>query len=127
MNFEGVQVVQKHEYQDIYRLRTGVLLKVDKFKPGKYFNPYYSKDKFKKVQGLKHCYEAIETFTHYQEVIEKGTIIFESYIITPVNNPDEYIIELKLAGGAYTGNVDEIKLFTELVNEVIEWYKNGGI
>lgn len=125
--FSKEQIVQQHEYQDIYRLEFGVLLKVNKFMRENYVSAYYFKEKLKKVPGLKNCYIVAETIYGYEDKYEKGTIIFENYIITPTNDPSKFFIELKFSGGSYTGDIGKIKSFTELIEEVINYYKDGGL
>lgn len=127
------EIVQKHEYQDIYRLTYGVLVIVNKFKHQSQRNWYWNhtkdnKKKLKKITGLKNCFmtnEDIEIrsyITNGNEVVPIGSIIFEDAIILPTTIKEDYYFELKTTGSCFSGLGKEFNKLLETAKEIYNLY-----
>jgi hypothetical protein len=116
-----MQKIQAHFLQDIYRLKEGVILEVNKFKSGKWFSESSIKHssqkiKKKKLQGISKTYEFQEDVELYDgTILPKGTYLFGSSIVAPISRTQEYRIELKLSGGSLMGDMElHRKLYREI-------------
>jgi hypothetical protein len=122
------EVIQEHEYQDIYRLTPGVLLKINKYKSSEiYWNwtdSDYHKKELSKVKGLDKCYKLkSEVITKFKkQTVPKDTIIFEQHIIVPIADKKDFFYELKTTGSCFSGNLEEFKELIEMINEVLNKY-----
>jgi hypothetical protein len=128
------EIVQTHEYQDIYRITDGVLLKINKFKNTN-TSPYWYrsstekyKKQLKKVSGIKQCYILKEDINliwcEYGRTVPKGTVIFEYCDVQPlgISEKDKWFYELKTTSSAFSGNLKKFKELIEMVNEILESY-----
>lgn len=130
LNPKNYEIVQKHEYQDIYRLCYGVLVVVNKYKHisnGWYWN--YTKKykkKLEKIQGLKNCFKTTEDIEldkyDDNEIISKGTVIFEDRAIEPLIDKSKYYFELKTTGSCFSGNYEEFSRLLDTAKEIILKY-----
>lgn len=131
------EVVQEHEYQDIYRLRYGVLLIVNKYENIKsttergveipiwnWTDTSENKNKLKKLKGLKNLYQVKEDLhTRFNNnFIKKDTIIFDNTAIKPLSNKEEYYYELKTTSSCFSGDLNGFKELVAMVNEILEKY-----
>ena len=122
------ETIQEHEYQDIYRLTPGVLLKINKYATSEiYWNWTDSKENKKqllKIEGLSKCYKLKnEVITSYRkQVIPKDTIIFEDGIIIPITNKNNFFYELKTTSSCFSGDLEEFKELTEMINKILNKY-----
>lgn len=121
------EVVQSHEYQDIYRIQYGVLLIVNKHEKVKNGWLYESKfkGKVKKVSGISKCFTTTEeiTDTFYNITWPINTILLNGSVIAPITDADNYWIELKFSGGALEGTMADHAEFQSRVNEILDKYK----
>lgn len=98
-----MEIIQKHELEDIYRLKDGILLYVIKYKNRKHFSN--TKCKKKKIPGISKTYQLLEDVRIYNETFSKGTIIVNGFSVTPTTNPEEFTIELRSSGGTIHGSI----------------------
>lgn len=116
-----MEIVQKHELQDIYRLEAGVLLVVNKYK-----NIVHVSEKFKKkkLTGISKGYISEEAVTTWRDVhVPKGTYFLDTNAVEPLTNPDEYSIELKTSGGTIHGNPAKHRAIYRKIEDIIASYE----
>lgn len=124
-----MEILAQTEYQDIYRLKAGVLLKVNKFKyidyrnknsQRQFVNVNFSKAKYKRydkcsLRILKEDYYD----PCYGVTVPKGTVI-EALPVEVCQNKSEWTYEVKTTGSAFKGTyLDIINMINEL-NETID-------
>jgi len=117
------EIIQQHEYQDIYRLQYGCLLKINKYKHlGGWITSAGLKDKIKKIKGIKNCFILLEEYKGWNKIYSKNTIILDTIPIELVNK-NEYWIEIKFSGGTFQGNIKEYEVFKKKIDEILNKYK----
>lgn len=118
------EVIQKHEYQDIYRIQYGCLLKVNKYINGQSGWLYGDKikGKSKKVNGIKNCFILSQDIQDWNQVYKKGTILLDTRPIILVNK-NQYWIELKFSGGTFVGDIEEYSNFKDKIDLILSEYK----
>jgi len=115
-----MDIIQKHDLEDIYRLKDGVLLHVIKYKDRKYFSDKTCKKK--KIPGISKTYELLETVTILHETFPKGTIIRSGWAVTPTINPDEFTIELRSSGGTIYGSISSQLHLYQSIEKILTSY-----
>lgn len=132
-----MEVVAKTEYQDIYRLKDGVLLVVNKFKyidysdktnwPVDVYEPdrkkysTYNKNCQKWLKVLKADY-SVKDFSGVIITIPKGTVLYMYRPVVATDNRKEFLYEIKTTGDFFSG--DSVRM-TNMLNEIIEMINNG--
>lgn len=124
---KNIEVLCQSEYQDIYRIKDGVLFIVNKFK---YFvddegyktwiypdakTKCYKKDCQKSLKILKEDYYC----SRNELTVNKGTIIYHGFV-TKLVPENEWEYQIKTTGEAFSGNIDEIQ---ELSKEILKLVK----
>lgn len=116
-----MEKIQEHFLKDIYRLKEGLILEVNKYKRGKWFSESSTRHssqklKKKKLQGISKTYEVQEDIELYDgSILPKGTYLMGDTIIYPVKEPKDYRIELKSSGGSIMGDMElHRKLYQEI-------------
>lgn len=109
-----MQKIQEHFLQDIYRLKEGTILEVNKYQTVSYVAPLNVKKR--KLKGISTTYQTLEELTVYGgKVFPAGTYVVGSMVIEPVTEPHDYRIELKSSGGTIFGNMElHRKLYKEI-------------
>lgn len=119
-----MEVVCKSDYQDIYRVKDGVLLVINKFKRVKQENGLYryiACNRYKRY--AKGCQSSLcvltedyisDTYYDY-EVFHAGQVIYEGYPVELVDK-SEWNFQIKTTGDALSGDIGTI---TMLLNEII--------
>lgn len=123
----GFEIVEDNMFRAIIRIQSGLLLYINKYKKdysiwyGAFWNMKrdYPK-KYKKVNGISKCFVFIDdAYTKYinpdNQLIPKGTYIFEGYPIIPIENPLDYTYEFSISGGRYVGDATK---FLKLINDL---------
>ena len=118
-----MEVVCKSDYQDIYRVKDGVLLVINKFKyitddDGKMNYIGYSMGHKRYAKGcqsslcvLRHDYDD----TYRGKKYYAGQVIYEGYPVELVDK-SEWNFQIKTTGDALSGDIGTI---TMLLNEII--------
>lgn len=118
MNYE---VVQQHEYQDIYRLCHGVLVIVHKYESVSHWLTNFKPSMGTKIKGIKNCYklnnELVENWTH--QIYPKGTILLEGTVINPIDKLQNYRYELKTSGTYFSGNLEKFYKLLDSAKKII--------
>lgn len=126
-----METIVQTEYQDVYRLKAGVLLKVNKFKyidysdknSQKFVTVDYSKAKCRLYD--KNCKDLCILKEDYYDpfycvTILNGTLIYGLPIGLPVEycqNKSEWTYEVKTTGSAFKGTYLNI---IQMINELME-------
>lgn len=126
-----MQVLAKTEYQDVYRVKDGVLLVINKFKPICYdrtvvlFRPkvkLYNKWCQKELKVLKedYCddYDSFSVIT-----ISKGTVVYRDRPVEIVDK-SEWNYQIKTTGESFIGNSNYI---LKLINDISEIIKTDNL
>lgn len=127
---DNMQILEKTEYQDVYRVKDGVLLVINKFKPICYdrtvvlFRPkvkLYNKWCQKELKVLKedYCddYDSFSVIT-----ISKGTVVYRDRPVEIVDK-SEWNYQIKTTGEAFSGNLNNI---LKLINDISEIIKTDN-
>lgn len=115
----NIELIEQSEYIDVYRLDYGVVLRVLKCT---YIKSCYGFNKRKAEKLAKNCYR----ITTEDEIdCAKGDVILEDFIVKKVDNPKDYIYELKISGGTLPGNAISMTWYTNMINEIISKYNKS--
>lgn len=118
-----IEGILKHKYRDIYRIKEGVLLVVDKYRNNLVLSDgLINKENSVKVDGIQNCYRTIKAIKDWRETIPEGSIILDDWSITPVERPEEFRIALKFSGGAYHGSICEYRLLSQAISQILSSY-----
>lgn len=113
---QKVEIIEKSEYLDIYRIDYGVILRVIKCKPIKYCGDF-NKRKNKRI--AKDCYE----ITNPGELrCNIGDVILNNCIVGTPLRPIDYRCELKVSGGELLGSPKGMLEYTKRLEEIISKY-----
>ena len=127
-----MQVVCETEYQDIYRIKDGVLLVVNKFEPIDYsdkterFIHIYSSKKMSRY--AKECQDCLKVLKndYYEEysgiTIPKGTVLCRGIPVKLITNKSRYEYQIKTTGEMFSGNAEKM---TEYINNIINVIKQN--
>lgn len=120
------EVVQKHEYQDIYRLKYGVLMIVKKFKYSDYdwcFR-HTNKNELKltKIKGIKNCYKTKEDIVVHDDVLPRGSVILDHEIILITSDEKDFFYELKTTGSNFSGDRKEFQILLGTIQNILNNY-----
>lgn len=126
-----METIVQTEYQDIYKLKAGVLLKVNKFKyinysdknSQKFVTVHYSKAKYRLYD--KNCKDLRILEEDYYDpfygvTILKGTLIYGLPIglaVESCQNKSEWTYEVNTTGSAFKGTYLDI---IQMINELME-------
>ncbi len=126
------EILQEHEIQDIYRVCSGVLLKVNKFAISdihwNWVDTKNHKKSLSKVEGIKNCFKlkedvVVNKYLHTKgDIVLKDTIIFEDFIIKPINNPYNYFYELKTTGNSFSGDFNGFNELLATIEQIKSRY-----
>lgn len=123
-----MEVVCQTEYQDVYHIKSGVLLVVNKFRTMLNENgekdfistyskhrPYHAKSKDLRILTDDYYY------TPTQRTYKAGQIIYGCYPVELVDNKEEWSFQVKTTGDALSGTFEEITLLlTNILEKVCE-------
>lgn len=116
-----MEIVQKHELQDIYRLEAGILLVVNKHKTIVHVSEKFKK---KKLTGISKGYISEEAVTTWKNVvIPAGTMFLLDYAVEPLTKSDKFSIELKTSGGTIHGNPAKHRAIYKQIEGVLSSYE----
>ena len=123
-----MEVLCQTEYQDVYRIKSGVLLVVNKFRDmvdengRKDFISTYSKNRpyhkhSKDLRVLTDDYYYSPT----QRTYKTGQVIYGCYPVELIDNKEEWTFQIKTTGDALSGTFGEITLLlTNIFQKVCE-------
>lgn len=126
-----MQILCVSNYQDIYRIKDGVLLVVNKFKPidysnitDKYISLYKPKTrKYKK--GCQDCLKILKEdyYDKYADItVPMNTVIYRNTPVELLTDKSEYEYQIKTTGEMFSGNSEEI---TEYIDDIIHVINNN--
>lgn len=127
-----MEVLANTEYQDVYRIVDGVLLIINKFKriiydEDKYFGVSFSEAKFKSYnKGCQKWLKVLKEDYHdeYSNIsVPKGTVLYQYYPVEPTIKKDEHIYEIKIAGGAFGGDYNEVTDIIDNIYKLMDRYQ----
>ena len=127
-----MQTLCESEYQDLYRIKDGVLLVVNKFKPIDYsritdrqvytYNPKTRKYK----KGCQDCLTILKEdyYDKYKDItIPKGTVLYYNIPVELLLDKSEHQYAIKTTGEMFSGNSKEI---IEYINDIISVINNNS-
>lgn len=130
-----MEVLANTEYQDVYRITDGVLLIVNKFLYKDYSKKTKrtvrvndtGKDNCKTYhKGCQSCLKELKRdyLDSYATVtIPKGTVLYLGYPVEPTIKKDECIYEIKIAGGAFGGDYNEVTDTIDNIYKLMDRYQ----
>jgi len=109
-----MQKIQEHFLQDIYRLKEGTILEINKFERVGYMPS--GNHKKRKLKGISKAYQTLETTTmNGGKVFPAGSYVVGAMLVEPITDTKDYRIELKSSGGTIFGNMElHRKLYKEI-------------
>lgn len=124
-----MKVLAQTEYQDMYRVKDGVLLVVNKFIPMKidgvehpivYANwnesRSYVKGCQKQLKVLKKDYIHEASWCEPEWIVLKGTVIYEYRPVKSTKDKSKWKYEIKTTGSCLSGDIERIN---ELLNDIL--------
>ena len=132
-----MEVVAKTEYQDIYRVKDGVLLVVNKFTYIDYSDKtnwlvdVYESDRKKCSTYNKNCQKwlkvlkadySVKDFSGVIITIPKGTVLYMHRPVIATDNRKEFQYEIKTTGDLFGG--DSVRMMS-MLNEIVKVLKDG--
>lgn len=119
-----MEILAKTEYQDLYRVKDGVLLVVNKFIPIEYEdkkNFIIYKTKIKQGKYNKECQDCLKVLKedYYDEysniTIPKGTVIYLSRPVISTENQSDWTYEIKTTSNSLSGNLNVIETLLDSI------------
>lgn len=122
-----MQILAETEYQDLYRVKDGVLLVVNKFVP-----MMIEDEKYPRVSGMnksnsrvynkgcqKELKRLIKDYEHKYEPkwgLPKGTVLYYDRPVIATTNKDDFRYEIKTTGSLFSGNSCKMK---SMLNDIL--------
>ena len=120
-----MQIITTTEYQDLYRVKDGVLLVINKFEPitygpeNKTYHLYnkkyksYAKDCQKELKVLKQDY-----FDEFEGItIPEGTVTYIGFPVIATTDKSKWDYQIKTTGTLFSGTQEEmLKMITDIEN-----------
>lgn len=115
------EIVQQHEYQDIYRLCHGVLVIVHKYEQVSHWLTGFKPSMGTKIKGIKNCYKLKDSLEESwtRKIYPEGTIVLDGVVINPIDNSQNYRYELKTSGAYFSGNMEEFYKLLDNARKII--------
>lgn len=126
-----MQTLCESEYQDLYRIKDGVLLVVNKFKPIDYSKitdrqVYIYEAKTRKYKkGCQDCLKILKEdyYDKYKDItIPMNTVIYRNTPVELLTDKSEYEYQIKTTGDMFSGNLKEI---TEYIDDIVHVINNN--
>lgn len=123
-----IEILCKSDYQDVYRIKDGVLLVVNKFKykideNGWRISCYYSDAKRKKYcKGCKSLMILTEDYYILRNdfVLKAGTVFYNGCVVE-LAPKEEWNYQIKTTGDLFSGTSEEVlKYIEEIINIIKE-------
>lgn len=120
-----MEQIQSHFLQDIYRLKDGLILEVNKYKSdGNYGITSLAKVKKTKLKGIAKTYQLDEDLKVYpNKIIPKGRHVMGYHSVLPVDDPKEFRIELRSSGGTIFGDIDTHRKIYRNIEKILASYE----
>lgn len=123
-----MEVVCQTEYQDVYRVKSGVLLVVNKFKivtdenGRRDFISAYSKNRpYHKHSKDLRILTADYYYSPTHRTYKAGQVVYNGYPVELIDNKEEWGFQIKTTGDALSGTFGEITLLlTNIFEKVCE-------
>lgn len=123
-----MEVLFESEYQDVYRVKSGVLLVINKFKTmvnkdGRrdYISvyskhrPYHKHSKDLRILTADHYHSPTRT------TYKSGQVVYNGYPVELLDNKEEWTFQIKTTGDALSGTFNEIaSLIMNIYGKVCE-------
>ena len=113
-----MEVLCQTEYQDVYRIKSGVLLVINKFRIiERSFISSYSKNR-PYDKHSKDLRVLTDDYYYYpnNKTYKSGQVIYNHYPVELVDNKEEWSFQIKTTGDALSGTFEEI---TFLLNNIL--------
>ena len=129
-----MQVVCESDYQDIYRIKDGVLLVVNKFKPTDYSD---KTDRWVRIQSSsvkwgkykKECQDHLKILKkdHCDDwsgiTVTKGTVLYCGTPVETETDKSKYEYQIKTTGEMFSGSSEQM---LEYISEIINVVKSNA-
>ena len=121
-----MEVLCQTEYQDVYRVKSGVLLVINKFriitdKDGRRdFISVYSKNRPYHSQ-CKDLRVLTEDYYYYptKRTYKAGQVVYGGYPVEIIDNKKEWSFQIKTTGDALSGTFEDITLLLKNILEKV--------
>lgn len=128
-----MQVVCESDYQDIYRIKDGVLLVVNKFKLIDYSDKtdrcvYIQSSSVKWGKYKKECQDRLKILKkdYYDKwsgvTVPKDTVLYYGAPVEIETDPSQYEYQIKTTGEMFSGNA---KRMTSYIDDIIDVIKSN--
>jgi hypothetical protein len=106
-----MEQIQDHPIQDVWRVKSGLLVVINKYR-SKGNSYYYSSEmKSKVVRGCK----GLKQLTAPYKDLPVGTLMFGRVAVEPHNNIRDFKVEVKSSGGTIEGGIGDIQ---DVMNDI---------
>ena len=127
-----MQIIEKTEYQDLYRVTDGVLLVINKFVPIAYkFDGYFTvRDNAKQRRYNKRCQKWLQVleenyYDKYDDItVQKGTVLYMNRPVVSTDNQSDWTYEVKTTGNALSG---DFYMIEKLISSILYTIRTGEI
>lgn len=127
-----MEVLCKSDYQDVYRIKEGVLLVINKFKYKCNENGYrmfaYGINRINSKTYAKGCKDlkivTKRIVEKYGTVYEIGQVIYQNYPVELVSK-EEWNYQIKTTGELFNGNQNEMLKLLMIIDNIISEKKEG--
>ena len=121
-----MQVLAKTEYQDVYRVTSGVLLIVNKFQyMFEQRSPVDYSGRKRKIfhKNTKDLFiNQEDKIDYYDNFIPKGTVLYHNYPVIETNDNSKWTYEVKTTGSALSGDFNMIE---RLLSSILYTIRTG--
>ena len=121
-----MQILCKSEYQDIYRIKDGVLLVVNKFDYTIGEEGYYKRIDVNKTNSKKYengCKDlkvvTSKIVQHDGSIVKAGQVLYHNYLVKIVPK-DKWDYQIKTTGDMFSGNAKELLEYIDNIIDIIK-------
>ena len=127
-----MQIIEKTEYQDLYRVTDGVLLVINKFVPIAYkFDGYFTvRGNAKQRRYNKRCQKWLQVleenyYDKYDDItVPKVTVLYMNRPVVSTDNQPDWTYEVKTTGNALSG---DFYMIEKLISSILYTIRTGEI
>lgn len=120
-----MEKIKSHPIRDVWRVKAGVLVTVDKYN---HLGGYYHSIPKKSMKIVRGCTGLTELKVDYTastgEIVKKGTLMLNGTSpVEPLENFEDFRFDVTSSGGSIYGSVREVKRVLEKIQDILDSYK----
>jgi len=120
-----MEKIKSHPIRDVWRVKAGVLVTVDKYNHLQGYYPSIPKSLLKGVKGCTGLKELKADLPLSEGlVLKKGTFMLNGTSpVEPLENFEDFRFDVTSSGGSIYGSVREVKRVLEKIQDILDSYK----